>query len=160
MSPLSQADDALLERTTKHVFRRVDGNRDIRHLPVPLRTFAAIYAAQGVIGNGGFQYLFEADWPGCPPYSLFADAYREIGASEVAGWLDQAAALFPFPDPHLRRDDRVRYLRSHGEEGDSPMGLLSDQAIDAGNDVWTRLAAYVREHADAFPRRPWWWPFG
>ncbi len=106
------------------------------------------------IDNGGFQYLFESDWPGCPPYGDFAAAYREIGADEVAGWLEEAVALFPFPEPHRQREARVKYLRAHCVKGDSPMGLLSDRAIDASDAVFARLAAYVRNRPDDF-RRTW-----
>ncbi|EMI41106.1 DUF4375 domain-containing protein [Rhodopirellula sp. SWK7] len=35
--------------------------------------------ANGIIGNGGFAYLFEAEWPGDPDYELTIDAHRAIG---------------------------------------------------------------------------------
>ena len=42
-----------------------------------------VYAAQGIIDNGGFQYLFESDFPGCPPCSLTVPAFRRNGAREA-----------------------------------------------------------------------------
>ena len=51
------------------------------------------------LNNGGFRYFFENDFPNHPPYSDFSDDYREIGVTDVADWIDAAAALFGFPDP-------------------------------------------------------------
>lgn len=146
MSQLSRKDDALLTRTADIVFGDANGEALIDHLPRPRQVFAIIYSAQGIIDNGGFQYLFEGDWSNTPPYAYFSDAYREIGATDVADWLDQAASMFPFSDPHLHREARVRYLRDFCVKGDSPMGLLSGEAIDASARVFTRLAQYVRAH--------------
>ncbi len=150
MSQLSRKDDALLTRTADIVFGGADGEALIDHLPRPRQVFAIIYSAQGIIDNGGFQYLFESDWPNKPPYTMFSDAYREVGATDVADWLDQAASMFPFSDPHLHREARVRYLREFCVKGDSPMGVLSGEAIDASDRVFTRLAQYVRAHENEF----------
>ena len=100
MCELAHNDDILLTRTADIVFAGLDGAASLDHLPRPRQVFAIIYSAQGIIDNGGFQYLFESDWPNNAPYTLFSDAYREIGARDVADWLDQAASMFPFCDPH------------------------------------------------------------
>lgn len=132
---MTASDERRLEKAAKRAFKGLDDDADVTRLPGPRRTFVVVYTIQGVIGNGGFQYLFERDWPGCPAYGEFSRAYREIGATDVAEWLDRAVALFPFSDPHLRREDRVRYLREHCVAGDSPMGVLSWEAIEAGDRV-------------------------
>jgi hypothetical protein len=110
MSQLSRKDDALLTRTADIVFGGADAEALIDHLPRPRQVFAIIYSAQGIIDNGGFQYLFESDWPNKPPYTMFSDAYREVGATDVADWLDQAASMFPFSPtgnpPALPEDSR------------------------------------------------------
>jgi len=150
MCELARKDDALLTRTADIVFAGVDGAASLDHLRRPRQVFAIIYSAQGIIDNGGFQYLFESDWPNHPPYTFFSDAYREIGAPDVADGLDQAASMFPFSNPHLHREARVRYLRDFCVKGDSPMGVLSGEAIDASVRVFTRLAEYVRAHQNDF----------
>ena len=152
MPALSPKDDDLLTSTADLVFTDVEGPAAIDLLPRRRQVFAIIYSAQGVIDNGGFQYLFESDWPNNPAYSRFSDAYREIGATDVADWLDEAASMFPFRDPHLHRAARVRYLREFCVEGDSPMGVLSGKAIDASGRVFTCLAEYVRTHESDFAR--------
>ena len=152
MSQVSQADDALLTKTANTVFGRKGELASLAVMPRPRRVFAMIYSAQGTIDNGGFQYFFEADWPERPPYSTFSDSYRAIGATDVANWLDQAAAMFPFAEPHLHRSERVKYLREFCVKGDSPMGMLSGEAIDASARVFTRLAEYVRLNSGHFKR--------
>jgi len=152
MSEVSKADDALLARTANTVFGRKGELKSLAMMPHPRRVFAMIYSAQGTIDNGGFQYFFECDWPGRPPYTTFSDAYREIGATDVANWLDEAAAMFPFAEPHVHRSERVGYLREFCVKGDSPMGILSGEAIDASARVFTRLAEYVRLNSEHFKR--------
>ncbi len=152
MSEVSKADDALLTRTANTVFGRKGELTSLAAMPHPRRVFAIIYSAQGTIDNGGFQYFFECDWPERPPYTAFSDSYREIGATDVANWLDEAASMFPFAEPHLHRPERVKYLREFCVKGDSPMGILSGDAIDASDRVFTRLAEYVRLNSEHFRR--------
>src|SRR5450631_3474586 len=81
---------------------------DPEKLPVAMRHVVYVDAAQGLIDNGGLQYFFESNFPNCPEYSRFIDAYRAIGATEEAQALEAAVALFPFSEPHKfvqRRND-------------------------------------------------------
>jgi Domain of unknown function (DUF4375) len=110
-----------------------------------------VLGAQGYIDNGGFIYFFEGDYPGTPPYSVFADAYRAIGADESAECIETAASLFPFPEPHLHGDARRDYLRDHcmidGRTDDSfTLVKLGDRVIDNSVTNYILLAKYIREH--------------
>ncbi len=77
---------------------------------MPAQTVLLIGTAQGVLDNGGLRYFFESDFPGRPSYETFADAYARIGAQQCADAIRQAAARFPFSDPHLRRAERCDQL--------------------------------------------------
>jgi hypothetical protein len=88
--------------------RRVGG--DPAALPVPSQTFVIVYSTQGVIDNGGFRYFFESDWPNNPPYTLFIDAYRRIGAEAAAECFEKAIAMFPFPNAHLKSEWRKEFM--------------------------------------------------
>ena len=83
-------------------FAGAEANRvgDVKLLLTPVRTVAVISTAQGMIHHGGLQYLFECDFPHEPPYSIFVDAYHEIGAQDEANALAAAVKLFPFAEPH------------------------------------------------------------
>lgn len=122
-------------------------------LPVPLRTVVIVYSAHGIIDNGGLQYFFEADFPGNPPYSVFVDAYRAIGAEAEATALAEAVKLFPFEEPHLhmgRRDEFLgQFEHGGGDRTDSPLEPFTN-TICGSEAVWQLLASYVANHASAF----------
>jgi hypothetical protein len=100
--------------------------------------------------NGGFGYFFESDWPDKPPYSRFSDAYREIGAADVAELIDRGASLFGIADPHLHRDARRQYLNEHCRDESAELIKLGGRAIDESKRVFRLLVEYVRQHADQF----------
>jgi hypothetical protein len=130
-----------LDKASDKVFAALDElGGDLRALPVPQQTVAVIYAAQGVIDNGGFKYFFEADWPNNPPYSMFIDAYRRIGAVGAAECFERAIAMFPLPDPHMNRELRNLFMDDLPEKHEFfELGfkVCGDQAI------WDKLADYV-----------------
>ena len=43
-----------------------------------------VYSAWGLIENGGFQYFFESNFPGDPPYDVFTQAFRSVGLTDIA----------------------------------------------------------------------------
>jgi hypothetical protein len=126
---------------------------DIARLPEALRTVAIICSVQGVIDNGGLQYLFEADFPGKPDYRLFVEAYRAIGADDAAAVLETAVALFPFDSPHQHVRKRNEFMDGFkDEDGDavnSPFESLTDK-LCGNKEVWEKLRQYVQENASAF----------
>jgi hypothetical protein len=100
------------------------------------------------------QYFFESDFPGKPPYSIFVDAYRTIGANSEAQALADAVKLFPFDNPHRYQERRDKFLARFLDEGshrpDSPFEPLTDK-LCGNKNVWRLLEAYVERHAGSFP---------
>lgn len=142
--------DPLLDAATDLAFAKLQrAGGDPRNLDEPFRTLAIVCAAQGVIDNGGLRYFFENNWPGQPPYALFAQAYRNIGAAVLAQAIEEAAAAFGFPHPERHEERRHQCLL--GAEGNRIAAI--DQRRE--EDVWTLLAAYARAHRKAL-RKPWW----
>ena len=137
------------ESAIKFALSRAQEIEDVALLPAPVRTVALVHAAQGVIDNGGFQYFFESDFPGRPPYSLFVDAYRTIGADEEAATLEKAIALFPFAQPHRYVRKRNKFMdRFKDEEGDtvdSPFDPLTNK-LCGNKTVWRQLRRYVAKN--------------
>jgi hypothetical protein len=117
--------------------------------PLPLQTVLVIDSAQGIIDNGGFQYFFEADFPGMPDYSTFIDAYERIGAISCANAIREALALFDFPQPHLHLKQRLRYLNKWQRMKSSPLEPL-DKVVIGNKVVWKLLEKYAKAHGDAF----------
>jgi len=148
MSDLSPDSHAAI----KFALSKAEGLKYISELRDPVRTVVLVHAAQGVINNGGLQYLFEADFPGKPPYSLFVEAYRRIGADDAASKLEEAVALFPFPNPHRAVRKRNAFMdRFKNEEGDavnSPFEPLTN-ALCGNKTVWRRLEKYIQKNLTA-----------
>jgi hypothetical protein len=148
--PISQLDRAL-----KYALAEVERVGDPDKLPPAVRTVVLVPAAQGIIDNGGLQYFFESDFPGQPPYSVFVEAYRAIGADAEARALADAVQLFPFANPHKfqrRRDTFLtRFLNGDAHRPDSPFNPYTDK-LCGNQEVWRLLEQYVRVHAELFPR--------
>lgn len=69
------------------------------------RTVYLVWGALGVIGNGGFRYLFESSIRGDPKYALIRQAFEEIGCGEAAEAFKQTLAAFPNSRRPARRSD-------------------------------------------------------
>jgi hypothetical protein len=139
--------DAILERASELAFQKLDAaGGSIANLEEPYRTVALIYSAQGVIDNGGIIYFFESDWPGNPPYSLFADAYRRIGCAAAADALAQAADSFGVPHPEQDRSVRNAFMERCCDP-DSPDYVHWDDPICGDEQVWANLAKWVQKKA-------------
>jgi hypothetical protein len=151
MTKLSPQEDELLTKTADLVFADVHRDAPLTHLSPARQVFVRIYTAQGIIDNGSLPSFFGSDFPDTPGYSVFSDAYREIGAEDVAGWLDAAVALFPSPSPHLDSDMRTRYIQEHCSNYKGQMCELGDRIIAQSDRVFSLLAVYVTKHPDDFP---------
>jgi hypothetical protein len=137
-----------LDAASNVAFARLrEAGNDPTRLREEFRTVVVVYGAQGVIDNGGLQYFFESDWPGQPPYALFSEAYRRIGADLAAECIDRATAMFPFPEPHLAARRRLAFLESLAE--DHELFALGD-AICGNATVWLKLEEYVRDNEPIF----------
>lgn len=137
-----------MDRVVEYAEKELEKNGgDPAQLDIPLQTVAVLYPVQTIIDNGGFRYLFENDFPFTPPYSLFSDAYRRIGAMEVAERLDRAVAMFPFPNPHLAHDRRNEFMDSLDESHE--FFELGDQ-VCGDEGIWVALERYATQHAASF----------
>lgn len=66
----------------------------------------AVWTVYGIIGNGGFEYLFESRVPGDPDYLRSLEAFRAIGCGEAVAAYEGALRLFP--GGFVPRDDQER----------------------------------------------------
>lgn len=122
---------------------------DLALLPEPLQTLLIVESVQSMVDTGGLHYLYEADFPNNPPYAMFVEAYRRIGAEAVAACLHESSLLFPFDEPHCFEELRVLWLEKLRADPAQTFAQL-EARIAADDTVWTRLAEYVERHAAAF----------
>lgn len=149
---MNSDDLQLVNSVSRELYKRL-GDDSIFSLPPVSRVVTIVLALQEDTDNGGFGFFFEADWPGTPPYSVFADAFRAIGADKTAESIEAAVSLFPFPEPHLRGDARRDYLRNHcmvdgRTDNLSPLVKLGDRVIDQSDTNYSLLSKYIRKHLD------------
>jgi hypothetical protein len=142
-----------LDLAAEGLYRELEiANNDLSKIPKITRPIALLYMFQGMVDNGGFRYPMENDFPGNPPYSLFVDAYRQIGALHAAAALEQAVALFHLDFPEHNAGARNKYFDSLGEYDEfdeSEFGKLSDR-VCGDETIWKRMDEYVARHRLAF----------
>lgn len=145
-------DDKLIDTVSRELYERV-GKAPIFTLPWAAQVVLIVFGAQGIFDNGGSIYFFAHDWETQPPYSVFSDAFRAIGADESADCIEVAGKLFPVSDPHLHCEARRTYMREHCMKGDltdnsSILVKLGDRVIDHSDANFTLLAQYIRQHLE------------
>jgi Domain of unknown function (DUF4375) len=122
---------------------------DVSEMPEEERVVLLVWHTYGIIGNGGFDYLFGGDLPGDPGYSLAAEAYEAIGCEPAAHAFRQALALFPSREAPRDLDARMRiYRRGTGDR----RGQIDREFFNAGKQIEACLARYIREHQEAYSR--------
>ena len=108
------SDEELLDEISDLAFDKLTEADDrLENLEDPYKTVAIVYAAQGIIDNGGLEYFFGCVWPNNPSYSIFADAYEQIGRVEAAKALRDAAGSFGFPNPERDVDARRAFIEGN-----------------------------------------------
>jgi hypothetical protein len=122
---------------------------DLAALPEELRTLLMVESAQSIIDNGGLEFFYDTDFPNNPSYAEFVAAYRRIGADAAADSIEASALLFPFDEPHYFAPLRQLWLERFKQDPQHAFARL-DAQVCGDASVWTRLAAYVREHRAAF----------
>jgi hypothetical protein len=142
--------ESMLDRAVDGLYKELErvGN-DLSKIPEVTRPIALLYTFQGMVDNGGFRYPMENDFPGNPPYSLFVEAYRRIGALDAAEALAQAVALFPFDSPECKAEARNKFMDSLGTDSEfenSEFCKLSDRVCGDGT-IWKRMDEYVARHS-------------
>jgi hypothetical protein len=138
---------SLLDKAAEAVYRDLDfvGGDPFRLSP-EVQPIAILYTVQAIVDNGGFRYLFENDYE--QPYSVFAEAYRKIGATDAAEKLERAVARFPFENPHANRDGRIEFMDSVDESDE--LFLLGDE-VCGDERIWQLMEEYVRNRPGSFP---------
>jgi hypothetical protein len=138
------ADDPIF----KNAVKRLDAvNGDVNQLPDVFKTVLLVNAAQGMFGNGGLQYFFENDWPNQPPYKVFSDAYRRIGAHESADMLDRAVALLGIDHPERNAPLREQRMEELCSDEVSEFAELSGK-LCMDQSAWKKLDQFMEQNRE------------
>src|SRR5262249_23507411 len=110
---LATADDSkLCDRMFRLILKQYGNDIDAAELSEKECVVLLAYHAMGIIGNGGFNYLFEGNFPGDPHFALTAAAYQAIGCAAAAKAFRQALGLFPGGRPPEDINERLRIYRA------------------------------------------------
>jgi hypothetical protein len=140
----------ILEQASERAYALLESTGDnVWNLPEPIQTLILVDSCQGIIDNGGLEYLFENDFPGNAPYSLLVEAFRRVGAEAVASCIAQSSLMFPFAQPHLFPVKRQHWMDSIKSDDTHEFARLS--RIACGDEtVFQHLANYVENNREAF----------
>jgi len=120
---------------------------DVSAMAEEERIVLLVWQTYGIIGNGGFDYLFGGNLPGDPDYTLTAEAYEMIGCELAAHAFRQALALFPRGEAPRDLDERMRmYRRGPGDR----RGQIDGEFFSADKEIEACLARYIRQHRQVY----------
>jgi hypothetical protein len=104
------------------------------------RVITLAWHASGLIGNGGFEYLFEGWFTGDPGYVYTAAIFKIIGATQSYAAFQRALGVFGdrYPDDPAERDAKYRRVPEEERTAISRQFWEDDQNMNAG------LASYIR----------------
>jgi len=110
------------------------------------RVITLAWHASGLIGNGGFEYLFEGWFTGDPGYIYTAAAFKTIGATQSYAAFQRALGVFGgrYPDDPAERDDLYHRVPQDERTATSRQFWEDEQNMNAA------LVRYVRERRDRF----------
>jgi hypothetical protein len=150
------ADSDLASATYSRILKKHGDDFDPSKASKPEQTVMLVYHSHGIIGNGGFQYLFEGDFPGDPEFLLTRQAYKTIGATDASAAFEKAFAVFPNSTPPADIDSRLkmwqaRYTLLDSMKDDSSPDAMYFSAMDG---VMEKLNAYIKAHEADFATLP------
>lgn len=110
------------------------------------RVVVAVWHSNGIIGNGGFEYLFEHDFVGDPGFIYTAAAYSAIGCTVAANAFKKALSIFKgnCPPDDMEERKRVLYLVPKDVRDQINIEFWHDKSIEPN------LADYIRLHRSEF----------
>ncbi len=125
---------------------QVAEERGLEALTEAERTIVLAWTARGIVGNGGFRYLFQ----GALDARAIAAAYWTLGLEDVANAVEEAIAAFPggaIPAGLRERQEHVaRVGRDHFEAADRRVYDLAWEAL------LNTIAGFVSGRADVRQR--------
>ena len=135
------------------VFKRIaklHGNRmDISKESKCERVVTLVWHSMGIIGNGGFYYLFQGNFNGDPGYIYTAAAFEKIGAVEAATAFKEALATFPKNKLPENIEERNQIWSKLPWDHDANRKFWR-----ANDEIVTKLAAFIRANRKQFSHLP------
>ncbi len=148
----AMADGKLADKTFDKLMKHYGKEPNLSRMPEPHRTVLLAYHVHGIIGNGGFQYLFEADLPGDPELVYTRQAFKTIKAQKASEAFEKALAVFPNSTPPRDIERRLKIYQAKYTLMDAIQNKQSPDAMfmDAMNDTMEKVESYIRNNQASF----------
>jgi hypothetical protein len=143
----SGSDFDLCCAVVKQIVKVHGDDLDASVIPVEHRTVLLVWNATGIIGNGGFNYLFERSFGGDPFFALTKEAFDTIGCAPAATAFRKALEMFPGGRPPT---DIGRRLTIYRQGGAARRGHIDNMIWDASDQITECVANYIRAHRAQF----------
>ena len=161
-STITQNEDSEMDRVDladeafNRILKKHGDSVDPSKIPKAQQTVLLVYHAHGLIGNGGFQYLFEGDFKGDPEFLLTRQAYKTIGASDALAAFEKAFAVFPNSTPPSDINRRIKMWQSKYNLVDSLGDETSPDSMyfSADDNVMEKLVEYIKANEGEFASLP------
>jgi len=111
------------------------------------RAVVLAWHSSGIIGNGGFNYLFEGTFDGDPDFALTAEAFEVIRCEAAAQAFRRALAVFPKSKPPSDIERRLVIFRRGTSEDRHEIDSTFFKAMD---DITKCLALFIRSNRERF----------
>ena len=143
---LAQDDDFELCNGVFSRFADFNNSIDVDSYTEEQRVVTLVWHAGGLIGNGGFEYLFEGDFQGDPGFIYTAAAFATIGPHASYQAFQRALACFSGGYPMDAKTRTVAFERVPEEHRLS----INHQFWDDHDNMKAALARYIRERRPTF----------
>jgi hypothetical protein len=127
-------------------FAELNNEIDVDSCTEEERVVTLVWHSAGIIGNGGFEYLFEGEFNGDPGFVYTAAAFNTIGALESYAAFQRALGIF---GEHYPVDPEQRIAAWLGLSEDQ-RHAIEEQFYDDGENMHAGLACYIRERRVRF----------
>ena len=114
--------------------------------PEPQRVLSCVWHASGVIGNGGFEALFQADIDS----AWVVKNLKAIGAHDSADAVVRALEVFPNSTPPSDWIERGEFIDGLGGDQEKMLQAAASEFFHDEKPRLARLGEYARSNSDSF----------
>jgi hypothetical protein len=120
-------------------------------LPEVHQTVLLAWHAYGIIGNGGFEYLFDGSIDGDPNFRLTCKSFETINCEKAYEAFKEALAVFPDEETLLDQKKRKSFYGSCSKEVKNSINRkFWSVGMTGSKEIEFTLARYIGEHQPAF----------
>ncbi len=130
-------------------FAEGDNTIDARRMEEEERVVTLVWHSLGLIQNGGFEYLLAGEFTGDEGFVYTAAAYKKIGAERAYRCFQEALAIFNDCASSEPRSARAERFAARNR---ATRDRINNEFFDSVPDTKTKLASYIRKHADTIKR--------